>query len=651
MLARIIALFSPKSRTNRAAAKAPRALCLEPLEERLAPATFYVSNSLDSGPGSLRQAILNANATAVADVIRFRATVTSPITLDSGTLQITRPVNIIGPGATNLTVTRDPGADTEFRIFTVDNAATSAIAVTISGLTISGGVDINGGGVYNENETLTIKNCVISNNTSNNFSCGGGVFSAGGSLTITGSTISQNIAECDGGGIAVLGGTAFIQNSIIDSNEAAAGGGGVLSEDATLTIITSIIRLNIGGDGDGGGIAIIGGTASLQSVSVLENNTNGYGGGIFVTGAILSITGGAINGNEMMGFGEGGGITVSDGSTVTIDRVTIDRNHSFGNGGGVDVTDFDTGSVVLILNSTISNNIADGEGGGVHACGFNGSTITMQNVTIADNEAGFDGGGVLVSIGSVTLLNATVAGNDTLGQEGAGGITNFDGTVTMRNTIVAANGLSSFFPVDLFGDFTANYCLLGEFFEGTNINGSNNIIGVDPMLGPLQSNGGPTLTRALLAGSQAINAGDPAYAPPPSTDQRGAGYNRVIGGRLDIGAYEFQPAATTTTLTSSRNPSRVGQLVTFTATVQATAPGSNTPQGTVTFFVDGVALATANVISGVAKFSTAALKRGTHTVIAFYNGFDLGNYHFDPSSSSPLTQRVIAITAVRRWDR
>jgi hypothetical protein len=65
----------------------------------------------------------------------------------------------------------------------------------------------------------------------------------------------------------------------------------------------------------------------------------------------------------------------------------------------------------------------------------------------------------------------------------------------------------------------------------------------DPILGPLQDNGGPTLTHALLSGSPAINSGDPNFTPPPLYDQRGPGFNRVANGRIDIGSFEAQGSA------------------------------------------------------------------------------------------------------------
>ena len=77
---------------------------------------------------------------------------------------------------------------------------------------------------------------------------------------------------------------------------------------------------------------------------------------------------------------------------------------------------------------------------------------------------------------------------------------------------------------------------------GGYLNGLGDQINIDPFLGPLQDNGGPTFTHALLPGSLAINAGDPNFVPPPDYDQRGPDYDRVSNGRLDIGSFEVQTA-------------------------------------------------------------------------------------------------------------
>src|SRR5437868_1396022 len=82
-------------------------------------------------------------------------------------------------------------------------------------------------------------------------------------------------------------------------------------------------------------------------------------------------------------------------------------------------------------------------------------------------------------------------------------------------------------------------------------------INTDPMLGPLQNNGGLTFTHELLIGSPAINTGDPNFTPPPFYDQRGIGYDRVISGRIDIGSFELQAIAPTPTPTATATPSAI----------------------------------------------------------------------------------------------
>src|SRR5262249_56283595 len=86
---------------------------------------------------------------------------------------------------------------------------------------------------------------------------------------------------------------------------------------------------------------------------------------------------------------------------------------------------------------------------------------------------------------------------------------------------------------------------------GGSLTATGDQINTDPMLGPLQDNGGPTFTHALLPGSPAIDTGDPSFTPPPDFDQRGPGYPRVGNERIDIGSFEAQPPAAQTNLTAT----------------------------------------------------------------------------------------------------
>jgi len=127
-----------------------------------------------------------------------------------------------------------------------------------------------------------------------------------------------------------------------------------------------------------------------------------------------------------------------------------------------------------------------------------------------------------------------------------GGIYNNDGTQSVtncRNTIIAGNTGSG--SPDVSGSLTSQgHNLIGDGSGGSGFVATD-LVGtsaspVDPKLGPLQDNGGPTQTMALLPGSPAIDAGDNAFAPGPY-DQRGPGFPRVVNGKIDIGAFEVQP--------------------------------------------------------------------------------------------------------------
>src|SRR5207247_1205120 len=114
------------------------------------------------------------------------------------------------------------------------------------------------------------------------------------------------------------------------------------------------------------------------------------------------------------------------------------------------------------------------------------------------------------------------------------------------------------------------------------LNGPGDQINTDPMLGPLQDNGGPTFTHALLPGSPAIDAGDPKFTPPPYYDQRGPVFWRVRNGRIDSGSFEVQQGTTpspTPTPTASPTPTAT-PTVTPTATRTPTPTPTNTPTAT-----------------------------------------------------------------------
>jgi hypothetical protein len=121
-------------------------------------------------------------------------------------------------------------------------------------------------------------------------------------------------------------------------------------------------------------------------------------------------------------------------------------------------------------------------------------------------------------------------------------IFNYRGTVEIGSTILSVNRIgNSGGTITSLGYNLCSNAGFENYYGGVgNLTGPGDIVNTDPMLGPLQDNGGPTFTCALLPGSPAINAGDPNFTPPPEFDQRGPGFPRVAYGRIDIGAFEVQ---------------------------------------------------------------------------------------------------------------
>ncbi len=372
---------------------------------------------------------------------------------------------------------------------------------------------------------------------------------------------------------------------------------------------------------------INGGRLIINSLTIsggITTTATGFGGGIRVTDS-TGVNGGLSNlilrdslvTNNVSAFGDGGGIAIVAGGKAVITNSTIDGNTALNLGGGI--TQLDTGILTVLTNCTIADNVAE-----------NGN-----NVAVA-------GGGINVE----------------------GGVMNINNTIVTRNhRTTAAGPEDDLTAIAGGGTVNARKSLFRATPTGVGINGVNqaNIIGQFPLLGPLQNNGGLTETLAIASPlSPAINAGSNALIEGTGngadavTDQRGPGFNRIIGGTVDIGAYEYQPPAVLVTLASSPNPSVFGAPATFTAQVAGVAVNSNVPQGTVTFVVDGVAIGVAALINGVATFSTSALGVGDHEVLAEYNPITIGNYGFNAGDSTALLQEVLApnIPPIgRRWNR
>jgi hypothetical protein len=252
--------------------------------------------------------------------------------------------------------------------------------------------------------------------------------------------------------------------------------------------------------GDGAGIRQKAGTLSIGDAVIADNRIAAGlsgGGGIYVQTGTLNITRATIAGNAVTG-GEGGGIYTSAPVSLNIDRSAI------------------TG------NATASST----DGGGAI---YNQDSLTMVNTTLSGNATDDTGGG-LDNHGPAVITNSTLAANSAA--VGGGGINRDSGTVQLKNTIVAAN--TSPTGANCRGTIISN----GHNLDGGSTCGfgaAGDLTSVDPLLGPLASNGGPTQTQALRVGSPAVNAADAAACP--GSDQREVG--RPQRGGCDIGAYEL----------------------------------------------------------------------------------------------------------------
>jgi CSLREA domain-containing protein len=466
--------------------------------------------------------------------------------------------------------------------------------LTIENTSLSGNqAGIQGGGMVNFG-SATLSNATVEGNFANGN--GGGILNFN-SLTVGDSDVNFNFAGFEGGGIANLG-TATITDSALSGNVASSGAGGAIDNRFTGTVTGSTFSGNSAPRGGGvanesgatisiassnfaGNSASAGGGISNQGTatvadSTLENNTATSNGGAianesgFGSPTSITITDTVLSGNSAS---SGGGI-YNFSATATIEGSTLDDNSAvFGSGGGIFNASFGGPTAIVSLTaSTVSGNSADFVGGGI--VNFGAATMNIAASTLNDNTAAFLGGGGIFNqsfgglAASVTITASTLSGNTAVGDGGAiyndddfGGAATIDitsgtisgnsatangggifntGTATFRNTIVAGNTAPT--GPDVSGAFTSlGYNLIGIGDGSTGFGATGDQVGtatspIDPMLGALADNGGPTFTMALLPGSPALNAGDPGLTG--TTDQRGV--LRPQGPGVDIGAFELE---------------------------------------------------------------------------------------------------------------
>lgn len=544
------------------------------LECRIAPATFTVTNANNSGTGSLRQAVINANNAAGADLIDFSSFFNSPRTITlASQISITGPVTIDGPSAANVTISGNDAV----RIFNTQSAPTGA-AIQLVDLTLTSGRVTGtewGGAVLSGDESISATRCTFTMNSAN-ISSGGAIAAAsGGSVTVINSTFTENSSQESGGAILAIGGPVTVTGCEFTLNSDGYGGGAIAVGAGTLTATNCNFTSNSSG--------LLGGAIRATSVTATDctfrsNLAVFSGGAIYVDGAGASATFTRcdISNNQVTSTGYLGGGGMHIVGDLTLEASTVSGNSVVGNWG--------------------YQGYYPGYGGGMLVQG----AATIRNSTISANTASSNGG---ASANTMLVQNSTITGNSAIHVNGwryGGGLS--ANSIAIESSIVANNS-ATFGPDIRAGSVNARNCAILNRTGIATFNdlGGNRPAGENPRLGPLQDNGGPTKTHLLLPGSPCVNAGsNPANL---TTDQRG--FARSLNGGVDMGAAEgvdVNPTATATgippTITSAgvtsfdivvRFDDDIGiDLATIDLNdIRVTGPGYATPQAPNALSING----------------------------------------------------------------
>lgn len=313
-------------------------------------------------------------------------------------------------------------------------------------------------------------------------------------------------ANLNGGGIYNVGGSPTLSNLIIDDNRATNYGAGMYNRN---------------------------GNPSLTYVTISNNSVkNLYGGGMYndtSSGSLLYVT---FSGNSAA---RAGGLYLTTNSNTTLNNVTFSNNMAVVRAGAMSVS----GSNPILTNVTFDHNEAGSAvGGGVQF--VYDSNATLTNVTFSGNSAGTHGGAVYIYQSSPTFTNITMS-NNSANVDGGAIYSEHDSSPIVTNSIVYGNVGGQIQNVDN-SSTTVTYSIVQGGYPG-----GTEIIDADPLLGPLQNNGGYTLTMAPGLGSPAIDSGDDATCA--ASDQRGV--PRPQGAQCDRGAYEIDNATPLVTNVSS----------------------------------------------------------------------------------------------------
>jgi hypothetical protein len=424
-----------------------------------------------------------------------------------------------------------------------------------------------------------------------------------------------------------------------------------LVSPATITLVGSQLPTIT----DSAGLTIDGGSANItvsgnNAVRVFEVGTSTISGAKLTLNNLTVANGRATN---------GGGILNNSSNTLVVNNSTISGNIAFvtvgltGIGGGIH-----NNGALTVSNSTISDNNASNAGGIWNDDPSNTLTVsTVSNSTVSGNKANFGGG--IYDSGTLTVSNSTISNNT--GFLGTGGINGDTRFTTLKNTIVANNlGSDSHRPEDcseimtdggynLSSDKTCGFSAANNSQSGTFDPSTGEGVRLDPKLGLLAANGGPTKTHALLEGSPAIDKGNSFGA---TTDQRGlprpsnfVGIPDASGGNgSDIGAFELQAPAPPDT-----KAPKVTNTTVPAADATRVAPGVNV---TATFSEAMDAITTDGDPSTISGTTFKLMRAGTTTAIGAVVSYDAtaNKATLNPNANLRLGTKYKAVVTTKAED-
>ncbi|WP_121666461.1 T9SS type A sorting domain-containing protein [Mesonia aquimarina] len=442
-------------------------------------------------------------------------------------------------------------------------------SLSVSDVEFNSNTAVRAGGAIEENAVdgsmLTISNVDFLGNSASAAPGNGGALhiTGNGDAMITGGMAMNNTAAAEGGALWNSVGEMTVDGMQLESNTASGaaadnGGGAIFNNGGTLNVINGTMissNLATGASGSGGGLLSTDGMVTITDTDFDLNSANRAGGAIEVIDGTLMITTSTMTDNDVNGTagtaapGNGGAIHVTGmNTTVTINEATFTGNEAAAEGGALWNQ---SGSMMNVIMTTVDDNLAAGNGGG--GLYNNGGDLYIETSTVSNNQAStMTGGGLLNDSGTTTVLRSTFAGNTSTTDGGAifnndqmtlNAVTIANNTATvngggissmtdfqMTNTLVAENTAVS--GQDIFGTVSSgDYNLVGNDDASVFTASANDIVGVTPMLGTLQDNGGETFTIELMDGSDGIDSGNPNDT---FNDQR----NFTLDGTRDIGAFE-----------------------------------------------------------------------------------------------------------------